>query len=246
VKRSISVPLRAAILAGGEGHRISPHFDYVPKLFLPIQRLPLIEYQLRILEKCNFDEVYIIVREEPKWIEEEIKKIKVNLSVNIVRKNTTGTFDGLFALKSFLKRGNDFFLFNVDNTFSPSDFMSFVESRRGITEPEIVVWVHKNTYRDKLPVGVKILESGQIADYGKEVSSDYVAIGPKHCQISILDAEYKDKASLNNITRLSDYFGFLLHNGITIKSFLVKNEILDIDTPDDLNYANNNFDTFFT
>ena len=43
--------MKALILAGGLGKRLKPITDYVPKPLIPINNIPIIEWQIRYLKK---------------------------------------------------------------------------------------------------------------------------------------------------------------------------------------------------
>lgn len=51
------------ILSGGEGAKLYPLAEHVPKPLLPIANRPLIWYVLALLEKAGFQKVYIIVQQ---------------------------------------------------------------------------------------------------------------------------------------------------------------------------------------
>ena len=43
--------MKAIILAGGRGKRLRPITDYVPKPLVPINNMPIIEWQIKYLKK---------------------------------------------------------------------------------------------------------------------------------------------------------------------------------------------------
>ncbi|MBI5697553.1 MAG: NTP transferase domain-containing protein, partial [Thaumarchaeota archaeon] len=47
--------MQAVILAGGLGSRLKPITDYVPKPLIPINNIPLIEWQIKYLKKFGVD-----------------------------------------------------------------------------------------------------------------------------------------------------------------------------------------------
>jgi mannose-1-phosphate guanylyltransferase len=51
--------LQAIILAGGLGSRLKPITDYVPKPLIPINNIPLIEYQIKQLKKFRVNQFVI-------------------------------------------------------------------------------------------------------------------------------------------------------------------------------------------
>lgn len=51
--------MQAVILAGGKGSRLKPITDYVPKPLIPVNNVPIIEWQIRYLKKFKIDDVII-------------------------------------------------------------------------------------------------------------------------------------------------------------------------------------------
>lgn len=53
--------LRAVIVAAGQGTRLAPLTDDMPKCFLPVGGRPLIEYSLQTLAHCGIEQIAIVV-----------------------------------------------------------------------------------------------------------------------------------------------------------------------------------------
>ena len=51
--------MKAIILSGGRGKRLKPITDYVPKPLIPINNVPIIEWQIRYLK--NFGIKHVII-----------------------------------------------------------------------------------------------------------------------------------------------------------------------------------------
>ena len=51
--------MKAIILAGGRGKRLKPITDYVPKPLVPLNNVPIIEWQINYLKKFGVNEVII-------------------------------------------------------------------------------------------------------------------------------------------------------------------------------------------
>ena len=52
--------MRAIILAAGEGSRLRPLTDNVPKCLVPYQGQPILDYQLDVLRQCGIDDIVLI------------------------------------------------------------------------------------------------------------------------------------------------------------------------------------------
>jgi NDP-sugar pyrophosphorylase family protein len=51
--------MQAIILAGGRGKRLKPVTDYVPKPLIPLDNIPIIEWQIRYLKKFAIKTIII-------------------------------------------------------------------------------------------------------------------------------------------------------------------------------------------
>jgi len=106
--------LKAIILAGGIGKRLSPITDYVPKSLIPIKNIPIIEWQIKYLKKYGVDEIIICTGYKTKMIENYLSMknigIKIKFSIEKVPLGTGG------AIKKAGKMINDnsFFVINGD------------------------------------------------------------------------------------------------------------------------------------
>ena len=77
--------MKAIILAGGRGKRLRPITDYVPKPLIPINNIPIIEWQIKYLKKFNISEVIICSGYKTKMIEDYLnnKKLGVKITFSI-------------------------------------------------------------------------------------------------------------------------------------------------------------------
>jgi NDP-sugar pyrophosphorylase family protein len=85
--------MKAVILAGGRGKRLKPITDYVPKPLVPLNNVPILEWQIRYLKKFGIKDVIICTGYKTNQIENFLKT-KNNLGVKIqysVEKTPLGT-----------------------------------------------------------------------------------------------------------------------------------------------------------
>ena len=74
--------MKAIILAGGRGKRLKQVTDYVPKPLIPLDNIPIIEWQIRYLKKFGIKEIIICTGYKTEQIENYLK-IKNNFGVKI-------------------------------------------------------------------------------------------------------------------------------------------------------------------
>ncbi len=84
--------MKAIILAGGHGKRLRPITDYVPKSLVPIQNIPIIEWQIKYLKKYGITEVIICTGYKTKMIENYLSMKKMGVKIKFsIEKSPLGT-----------------------------------------------------------------------------------------------------------------------------------------------------------
>lgn len=227
--------MHAAIIAAGKGERLNPHFPGLPKPLLPIKSKTLIDWQIEQLEKAEFSDVSIVIREDHKDVAEYLKRIRTSLKLNIITRNTVGGMYSLFCLEEYLSEEEDFFLFTIDNIFEHNELLRFVKSKNTFTERTLTTWITKRIEDNKNQVGIEIDGNSRIIDIGKQLKdTPLIAEGPYHCYQSVFSA--KRLAEKFSINRLSDYLRLLIKARHTMYGYYVS-QVFDIDDFDDYQKA---------
>ena len=80
--------MKVIILAGGRGKRFRPITDYIPKPLIPINNIPIIEWQIKYLKKFGVSEVIICSGYKTEMIENYLnnKKLGVKITFSIEKK----------------------------------------------------------------------------------------------------------------------------------------------------------------
>ncbi len=107
--------MQAVILAGGRGKRLKPITDYVPKPLVPIDNVPIFEWQIRYLKKFGIKEFIICTGYKTDQIENFLQA-KNNLGVKIqysVEKNPLGTGGAIKKISRLIKN-KSFLVINGD------------------------------------------------------------------------------------------------------------------------------------
>ena len=103
------------ILSGGKGKRLKPLTDLVPKSLIPLNNVPIIEWQIRYFKKFRINEFVICCGYKSEQIKNYLDG-KKNLGVKIhysIEKTPLGTGGAIKKAKKFVK-GNSFFVANGD------------------------------------------------------------------------------------------------------------------------------------
>ena len=84
--------MKAIILAGGRGKRLKPVTDYVPKPLVPINNIPIIEWQIKYLKKFDVKEVIICTGYKADMIESYLNMKELGIKIKFsIEKSPLGT-----------------------------------------------------------------------------------------------------------------------------------------------------------
>lgn len=120
--------MKAFLLAAGNGVRLRPLTDTIPKCLVPIQQVPLLQIWLRNCERAGVDEVIINahahVEKLREFIRNEKGRIKIHLTEEPVLLGSAGT---LAACSEFVRNEKVFLVLYADvlTNLSLADFVSF-------------------------------------------------------------------------------------------------------------------------
>ncbi|WP_100182130.1 nucleotidyltransferase family protein [Candidatus Nitrosotenuis aquarius] len=130
--------MQAIILAGGLGSRLRPITDYVPKPLIPVNNIPLIEWQIKQLKKFKINEFIICTGYKTEQIENYLEQ-KENFGSKIrysTEKSPLGTGGAikkaakLIKEKSFLVINGDIITdIDVRKLYSNPNSIALVELR---------------------------------------------------------------------------------------------------------------------
>lgn len=107
--------MKAIILAGGRGKRLRPITDYVPKPLVPLNNIPIIEWQIKYLKKYGVKEIIICTGYKAEMIENFLA-VKKNLGIKItfsIEKTPLGT-GGAIKKAGLSINDKSFFVLNGD------------------------------------------------------------------------------------------------------------------------------------
>ena len=106
--------MKAVILAGGQGARLKPITDYIPKPLIPINNTPILEWQIRYLKKFGINDIIICTGYKTDQIENFLNKKKFGVKVRFsIEKAPLGTGGALKKIAPLIKE-KSFLVFNGD------------------------------------------------------------------------------------------------------------------------------------
>lgn len=106
--------MKAVILSGGIGKRLKPLTDYLPKPLVPIEGVPIIEWQIRYFKKFGIKEFVVcagyLSKQLVNFLESKDFGAKFQFSIE---KTPLGTAGAIKKAEKYL-RGDSFFVTNGD------------------------------------------------------------------------------------------------------------------------------------
>ena len=185
--------MKAIILAGGQGKRLKPITDYVPKPLVPIKNVPIIEWQIRYLKKFGVTEVIICTGYKTEMIENYLNLKNMGLKIRFsVEKSPLGTGG---AIKKAGKMINEksFFVINGD-TITNIDLKKLSKKSNAIAAIEL-----------RTKFGILEAKEDKIVKFRekKEISNTWMNAGIYHLQKEVLK-ELPNKGDIEK-TLFPDY-----------------------------------------
>lgn len=106
--------VKTVILSGGMGKRLRPLTDYLPKPLLPVDGIPIIEWQIRYFKKFGIDEFVICAGYRAEQLISFLESKNFDVEVRFsVEKSPLGTGGAIRKARKYI--GNDdFFVINGD------------------------------------------------------------------------------------------------------------------------------------
>jgi len=152
--------MQAIILAGGLGSRLKPITDYVPKPLIPINNIPLIEWQIRQLQKFKINDFIICTGYKTDQIEDYLQHkdhfgAKIQYSVESSPLGTGGAIKkagNLIKGKSFIVTNGDVITtIDIRRLISHSNSIALIELRTKFGTVELDD-SKITTFREKKPL----------------------------------------------------------------------------------------------
>ena len=169
--------MKAIILAGGRGKRLKPITDYVPKPLVPINNIPIIEWQIKYLKKFGIDEVIVCSGYKTKMIENYLSMKDLGIKIKFsIEKSPLGTGGAIKKAGKMIK-DNDFIVIN-------GDIITNIDLKKLVKLPNSIAAIELKT-----KYGILEIQDNKIIDFKekKEISETWMNAGIYHLQKNILN-----------------------------------------------------------
>ncbi len=169
--------MKAIILAGGRGKRLRPITDYVPKSLIPLNNVPIIEWQIKYLKKFGIDEIIICAGYKTEMIHHFISmKDKFGIKIKFsIEKKPLGT-GGAIKQAGKLIKDKTFIVINGD-TITNIDLKKLLKKQNSIAAIEL-----------RTKFGIMETKDDKVTKFRekKEISDVWMNDGIYHLQRKVL------------------------------------------------------------
>lgn len=136
--------MKAVIMAGGKGTRISSITTDIPKTMLPIMGKPIIEHQIECLKKSGITDIVVVIGHLGDVIKNYLADgQKFGVNINYIEENIPlGTAGALYYLKEEFKED---FVFLFGDVFLSVDFNRMIKFHQE-NKADATLFVHPNIH----------------------------------------------------------------------------------------------------
>ena len=119
--------MKAVILAAGEGRRLRPFTETMPKVMLAVANKPVLEYVFDAARNCGIDEIIVVVGYKKEVIMEYFKNYKGIKITYVIQDKQLGTAHALLQAKS--KLNDSFIVLSGDNIIDQNSISKLMNSK---------------------------------------------------------------------------------------------------------------------
>jgi len=221
--------MKAVILAAGEGKRLRPFTETMPKVMLPVGNKPVLEHIIDAVKKSGIDEIIIVVGYKKEVIMDYFKNYK-GVKITYVQQNKQlGTAHALLQAKNHIK--NSFIVLAGDNIINQKSISKLINDK---SEYSILIKEHPHPSK----YGVVFIEKGslnKIVEKPKEEMGKFISTGIYKLPKSIFSK--MEEISSQGSYALSSVVQSILDDGKNIHTILT-DSWMDIVYPWDLIHVN--------
>ena len=205
--------MKAVILAAGEGKRLRPFTETMPKVMLPVANKPVLEYVFDACRQSGIEEVIVVVGYKKEVIMEYFKDYEgINITY-VVQENQLGTAHALLKVKDHIK--DSFIVLAGDNIIDQGSISNLLNDN---SEHTILIKEHSHPSK----YGVVFVEKNilkKIVEKPKEESGRFISTGIYKFPISIFESI--EEITSQGVYALSSVVQSLVDQGKTVSSVIV-------------------------
>ena len=217
--------MKAVILAAGEGRRLRPFTETMPKVMLPVANKPVLEYVFDAARSCGIDEIIVVVGYKKEVIMEYFKNYKGIKITYVIQDKQLGTAHALLQAKN--KLNDSFIVLSGDNIIDQNSISKLINAKS-----EYCILIKEHSHPSKY--GVALIEKTilkELVEKPKEELGKFISTGVYKLPYKAFD-EIEELTS-QGIYTLSSAIQSIVKKNKTINTILA-NLWMDIVYPWDL------------
>ena len=187
--------MKAVILAAGEGRRLRPFTETMPKVMLPVANKPILEYVIDAVKNSGIDEIILVVGYKKEVIMEYFEDYDGIKITYVVQDKQLGTAHALMQAKDYIQ--NTFIVLSGDNIIDQRSISKLIEND---SEYSILIKEHPHVSK----YGAVFVEKNnlkKIIEKPKEEKTSLISTGIYKFPISVF--EIVEKLSSQGVYTLS-------------------------------------------
>lgn len=225
--------MKFAILAAGEGSRLSGEGLTCPKPLVELNGEKMIDRLVRIFSENDASEIIVIVNQLTDKVEIHLKQLRMRAGlppIRIVAKTTPGSMHSFFALSPYL-RGERFCLTTVDTVFREADFSAYLSAFKEMDADGLMAVT--DFVDDEKPLYVQTApETTRITGFFDTPVTPCLVSGGIYC-LSPVALNVLDRCMDAGMVRMRDFQRTLVREGLRLYAYRFP-KIMDVDHVDDI------------
>jgi dTDP-glucose pyrophosphorylase len=222
--------IAAVIMAGGEGSRLRPLTEKIPKPMVDINGIPLLERQIRGLEKTGIKNIYISINYLGQIIKDHfLDGSNFGVKIHYLQEDKKLGTAGALSLLPSLDENGTLLLMNGD-IFTKSDFVNLYHFHK---EHKSSITMSAIDYHVRIPYGVIERNAAKVTDLKEKPSQRFFC----NAGIYAISTKILKKVPAEKFWNMTDFIELCLRDKDNISVFPVHEYWTDIGTVDDLENA---------
>ncbi len=228
--------MKGMILAAGEGRRLRPLTNHLPKPMLPVAGRPLLEHTITYLRDCGVTDLAINLHHLPAVVMDYFgngSRWQVNLRYS-VEERLLGSAGGVKRLQTFF---DETFVVFYGDLLTWADLRPMVALHRSAGVLATMGLYH---VPDPWNRGIVQLDEAQnIVRFAEKPPHDQVFSNLANAGIYILEPEVLERIPVEQTVDFGhDVFPGLLAEGVQVAGYVIEDMLIDIGLPEKYEEAN--------
>ncbi len=217
----------AVIMAGGEGNRLRPLTEKIPKPMVDINGIPLLERQIRGLEKTGIKTIYISINYLGQIIKDYfLDGSNFGVKIHYLQEEKKLGTAGALSLLPTLEKSGSLLVMNGD-IFTKSDFVNLYRFHK---EHKSLITMSAIDFNVSIPYGVIESDAAKVKGLKEKPSQRFFC----NAGIYAISVDILQKVPYETFLNMTDLIEMCLVDKENISVFPVHEYWTDIGTADDL------------